>query len=160
MVFRYLDFFRAFVRPGEANAVLLVNTNAVLAFAVLSQLFEVIRRRRLQIAQRASRGDVRELPLRNAPNRVRAGFPRSLRILVVEHILSTFVLEAYYHSDSSSGPASTCRAKVIYRITVYRATGTLTSAQRSCARDLAPLVDADADYRTDSIALAAEWTGL
>lgn len=162
VVICYLDVFRAFVRPHKANAVLLVNSNAVLALAVPSQLFELIRRRRLQIAQRSSRSDVRELPLRNAPNRVRAGFPRSLRILVVEHILSTFVLEAYYHFDSSSEPARTLRAKLLYRIAVYRATGKSPLAQPWCARDLAPLVKVHADYRADradSTALSAENAG-
>jgi hypothetical protein len=35
----------------------------------------------------------------------------------------------------------------------------LASAQRWCARDLAPLVEADADYRADSIALNAGRSG-
>jgi hypothetical protein len=36
----------------------------------------------------------------------------------------------------------------------------LATAQRWCARDLAPLVEADADYRAGSIALTAEGPGL
>lgn len=53
MIIHDHDVFSTYVRPTEAKAKLLVNTNAVLAFAVSFQSFQSISRRNSQIVELA-----------------------------------------------------------------------------------------------------------
>jgi acyl-CoA dehydrogenase-like protein len=51
-------------------------------------------------------------------------------------------------------------ALLIEYATAHPEAASLASAERWCARDLTPLVEADADYRANSTALSAQRTDL
>lgn len=51
MIIRDLDCVRITLTPLEANAILIVDTNAVLAFAIALQPFQTIPRRRSEISE-------------------------------------------------------------------------------------------------------------
>ena len=79
--------FGCVVFPDEANAVLVVNADAVLAFAVTFERFKTIGWRDLKLIQGFYRIELVKLSACHLPNRFRANFSGSFRVFAIEDIL-------------------------------------------------------------------------
>src|SRR5690606_37452422 len=69
VIINNLDIFRTSVRPAEADAPLVVDPDAVLAFPVTLQLFQPVARGRRQITQFSRRLQQGQFALRNLADR-------------------------------------------------------------------------------------------
>ena len=78
VIVRYFYFLRAFIRPQEADAILVVNADAMLTCAVSPQHFQSISWRTCKIAQLDDMSQLIEFATRNAPQTDGAGSSSSL----------------------------------------------------------------------------------
>src|SRR4051794_15907745 len=96
VVVRELDMVGALGGPCEADPVLIIDPDRILARAVTLELFELVSRRRLQIRERECCIQIPELPAHNGPDRVCGsilpGLPSG------EDVSRRLVLEALDHA--------------------------------------------------------------
>lgn len=78
---------RAAFRPSKTDPVPLVQTNAVLTFAVTMERFQPVSRWNLQLPDRFDGIQLIEFPRRNGPQRAWTGLSCGLRISPVEDVL-------------------------------------------------------------------------
>ena len=78
MIIGYFNISRALFSPAEADAVLIVDADAVLSLPVSGQHLQPVARRHPQILKRSRRIKLIELPACNSPEVFRADFPRRL----------------------------------------------------------------------------------
>jgi len=97
MVIRDLDLVGISGLPTKANAVLLIDPNAVLPPSLASQAFESVTRRDGQISQVADPANLIEFPPSGGPQPLRTGSPGRRGIRPVKDILRLSVPERAYH---------------------------------------------------------------
>ena len=99
MIIRDLDVFRAPSSPNKANSVLLVNSDAVLAFTVSRKCLQSIAGGNLQFLQRLNRIELIQLSRGDLPELLRTGFSGSFRIDAIENILGGLISERLNHAN-------------------------------------------------------------
>ncbi len=72
MVVHYLDLLRPAVVPNEADPILVIDPDAVLALPIAAEGFKVIARERAEVFESLSRVEVRQLALRDTSNGLEA----------------------------------------------------------------------------------------
>ena len=98
MVVNDFHILRSGVGPAEADAVLVVDSDAVLSCPISGQWFESIPRRRSEVLQFFGLVELVELSLGHAPELRRTCLRRSLRACVVEDIAGARVAEGADHT--------------------------------------------------------------
>jgi|GEM_PF-3353221 len=97
MIVYYLYFFRADFRPNEADAVAIVDTDAMLTLSVTTQRLELVARRYLELAQRNDRIKEVNLSSRYSPQALRARLASGPCTRSVENVFSASIPEGLYH---------------------------------------------------------------
>lgn len=97
MIIHDPDPLRSLIRPSEADAIPVVNANAVLPFSISFQGFQAIPRRHSEGAQGNGSVQLVQFPLGYLPYRFRAEFPGGLGSPSVEDIFRPGVLEGEDH---------------------------------------------------------------
>jgi hypothetical protein len=87
--------------PLEADPVLIVDANAVLAVAITPERFQTIPWRHPKILEPFDRIALIQLPVDHSPQVSRALVARRLRVLVVEAIVSMLLFGAAYRRHAS-----------------------------------------------------------
>jgi hypothetical protein len=105
VVIGYLNEVSALVRPHEADAILIIDADAMLTSSGTAELLNAVPTRTPQIRKIDRRLQVLQLALGNTPNRAWASFTRWLRIFIVEHVLTSTIPEA---DDHSVFPSTAC----------------------------------------------------
>jgi hypothetical protein len=80
MIIRDLNIFGSSVRPSEADPILIIDPNRVLAFSVPLQCFQLVVGRRPQIGQFGRPFQLFQFPPCNLPDVMRTGFARGLAV--------------------------------------------------------------------------------
>lgn len=93
VIVRYLDFMSVAVLPLETDAPLIVDSDAMLSFAISLQFLQVVRGRNLQVVQVFGVVDHAKLTKGHLLN-VYGQFPRSLSAV---NLFSFFILERLDH---------------------------------------------------------------
>jgi len=89
MVIDDLDVFRPGIRPGETDAILIVDSNTMLASALPGQLLQPVFGRCSQVPEPLSLVELVELPSSDFPQALGAGSPRRLGIGAIEDVPGT-----------------------------------------------------------------------
>src|SRR5215210_2305853 len=100
VVVNYLHLFGSAFRPRETHSVLLVDSYAVLAFSVSSELFQPVARRDPQVVQLRGLVDLVELSAGYTPEIPRARLPSLLRVPPVKDIFGALVFERNDHAPT------------------------------------------------------------
>lgn len=103
MVVRDFDFEGMAVLPSEADAVLLVDPDAVLSASISTQPLEPVRRRHRQMLKVPRVVDLIELASGYRPQKEWARGARRAGIPSVEDVLCSFVEERGYHTLCYNG---------------------------------------------------------
>jgi len=98
MVVRDLDIFWAIFGPPEADAELVVDSNAVFASSRLSQLLQAIGRRATQVVKACGLIQLIELPSGYAPQEPRTRLAGRFRIPAIEDVFCPCVPEGLNHN--------------------------------------------------------------
>ena len=99
MIVRDLDPFRTLVRPEEADAILIIDSDAVLTFSIPGQGLQLVAGRHGQGGEGYRGVELIQLALGDAPDSLRARFPGCLRGLSIEDILRSLVVKRNDHAD-------------------------------------------------------------
>lgn len=99
MIVGYLDFDGAGIGPDEANAIPVVDANAVLPAAVPGQSLQSVAGRYEEITQDCGGIKLVQLPLSHAPNSGRTDPSRASSVTPVEDVLSAAISERNNHND-------------------------------------------------------------
>ena len=99
MIVGYLDFDGTGVGPIEANAIPVVDANAVLPVSIPGQSLQAIAGRHAEITQDCGGIELVQLALGHTPNVRRTDPPRSSSVTPVEDVLGAAILERNNHDD-------------------------------------------------------------
>jgi hypothetical protein len=83
--------------PSEADSVLVVDSYAMLPFAIVLKRLEPVARRTSQVLERISLVELVEFPARHSPDRLRTGLRGPLRGRGVEDVTSPLVSKRLDH---------------------------------------------------------------
>ena len=97
VIIRDLDVFRAPFSPNKANPVLLVDSDAVLAFPVSRKCLQSIAGGNLQFLQRLNRIELIQFSRGDLPELLRTGFSGVFRIDAIENSLGGLISERFNH---------------------------------------------------------------
>jgi hypothetical protein len=86
VIVNYLDIYGALVSPPEANAILVVDTDAVLSCSVPFEGLQAIPWRKPQVGEHRCRVQDVEFATRNRPDAVRTSAPRRATVCTVENV--------------------------------------------------------------------------
>ena len=93
-----LDIRRAGTRPLETDAKLVVDPNAVLAFAISTQRLQPIAWRNTQLIQSHDRVQLVQLPSSDTPHYFGTNLLRGFRVLAIKDVFSPLVVKRDDHS--------------------------------------------------------------
>jgi len=97
VIIRYLDAPRTCFGPDEAHPVLVIDTNAVLAFAITFQRLQPISRRHPKRSQSYYGVKLVQLSPRDRPELLRTRSSHGLAVSSVEYVLGTLIVKALNH---------------------------------------------------------------
>src|SRR3990172_8274234 len=98
VVINDLHVFGADIRPNEADAVSVVDANAMLPLSVAAQRFQLVAGRYPEPPQQKNRVKLVKLTSRCSPRRLRAGSSGGPCIHSVEDVLCAAIPERSYHT--------------------------------------------------------------
>ena len=102
MIVSYFDSDGTCVGPDEADAILVVDANAVLLASVPSQSFQPVAGRYAEIAHDCGGIELVQLSLSHTPNGSRTDQPRGSSVPPVEDFLGAAILERDDHDDMAA----------------------------------------------------------
>ena len=91
MIVNDLNAFRSIRCPFEAEAILAIDADAVLSFAVTLQEFQMIIGWKTEVRQSDGRVQLIELPSRHIPQRCGTGMPSLPRVCTLEDVFRSCV---------------------------------------------------------------------
>ena len=99
MIIGYLDFGGTGLGPDEANAIPVVDANAVLTAAVPGQALQSVAGRYAKITQNRGGIELVQLPLSHAPNGRRTDPSRTSSVTPIEDVFGAVIQERNNHND-------------------------------------------------------------
>lgn len=93
MIISYFDTVRPAFTPSEANTVLLIDSNTVLATPITSERFKVVSRGNFQFIKRLNGIQLIQFPGGHLPKGAGTGFSSTFAIHTIEQVFRCAILE-------------------------------------------------------------------
>lgn len=103
MIVRDFDFVGIAILPPEANSILIVDPNAVLACAIATEPLKSVSGWNSQVLKTLNPIKLSQLPASNGPKVDRTGTTGPASVLAVEQVFGGFIGEGAYHGIYYSG---------------------------------------------------------